>query len=363
MGTLRRIILEEAVLAAGFLIAAWYAFYLAAIWGLMEYFREGPMKDYFTGPGIHVEMILSGVFFGAVVAVVNRLTEAPRFRSKPMGQLILLKTGIYLTGLVLSVVGVHAFLLAFVYTPRELSELVEFMSLRLTVGLFSWIGVTVLAANFLLEVRRKVGPGRLWALLTGKYHRPRDEERVFLFLDLRSSTTIAEELGHNRYSQLLRECFHDLTEFILKSGAEIYQFVGDEVVLTWPMARNGAEKESLKVFFAFQSRLRQRRGCYETRFGVVPEFRGGVESGVVTATEVGDIKREIAFHGDPLNVASRLLGLSRDRKQPVLVSDRIRKAIASDATLTITPEGEIILRGKTLPVSVFAVRETVSTLA
>ena len=58
--------------------------------------------------------------------------------------------------------------------------------------------------------------------------------------------------------------------------------------------------------------MHSRKALYEKKFGVVPIFRGEIDVGAVTATEVGDIKREIAYHGDPLNTASRLLELSKD---------------------------------------------------
>ncbi len=108
-------------------------------------------------------------------------------------------------------------------------------------------------------------------------------------------------------------------------------------------------------FFAFQKRLAERGDWYEGAFGVAPEFRGGVEGGVVTATEVGDIKREIAFHGDALNTAARLLELCRDYQRPVLVSGRIQETIAGDPGLATEFQGEITLRGKTVPMAVFGV--------
>ncbi|WP_219011061.1 hypothetical protein [Aquimarina litoralis] len=47
-----------------------------------------------------------------------------------------------------------------------------------------------------------------------------------MFLDLNSSTSIAEKIGHMKYSQLIQDCFDqlDMTEDF---GAEIYQYVGD----------------------------------------------------------------------------------------------------------------------------------------
>ena len=52
-----------------------------------------------------------------------------------------------------------------------------------------------------------------------------------MFLDMRSSTTIAEKLGHERFYALLNELFHEISQPVLQTKAEIYQYVGDEVVL------------------------------------------------------------------------------------------------------------------------------------
>ena len=207
----------------------------------------------------------------------------------------------------------------------------------------------------LLEVRRKVGPGNTRALITGRYHTPREENRVFLFLDLKGSTSIAENLGHSRYSQFIRHCFHDLTESVLTFQAEIYQFVGDEVVLTWPRNRADAVNKSLGTFFSFQERLSERKAWYEGEFGVAPEFRAGLDEGSVTVTEVGDIKREIAFHGDALNSAARLLELCREYDAAILASGTIRASIAAVPGLSTELHGDITLRGKNDPVAVYGV--------
>jgi adenylate cyclase len=138
-------------------------------------------------------------------------------------------------------------------------------------------------------------------------------------LDLKSSTTIAERLGPEKYSYFLRQCFHDLNEVVITRGAQIYQFVGDEAVLTWPNQNSDSASRSLGVFFDFKDTLGSRKAFYENTFGVAPLFQGGIDSGNVTATEVGDIKREIAYHGDTLNTAARLLELSKDYGQNLVI--------------------------------------------
>lgn len=355
MRALHRIVFEEAVIGVVFLMGAWYAYYIVAVWGFLDYLQDSALLDYVTGPGIHIEIIMLSVGLGVLMAFINHLTEVPVLRHKPVGQIILIKGVLYLLSLLVIVVLTHVAFLIFVFTWEELRELQSLMSLRLLVSLIVFLVLSHMGLAFILEVRRKVGPGNLGALLTGRYHRPREENRVFLFLDLKGSTTIAERLGHTRYSQFIRHCFHDLTESVLSFQAQVYQFVGDEVVLTWPQSKTKAGGKSLDTFFAFRERLREKQKWYMEEFGVAPEFRGGVEEGSVVVTEVGDIKREIAFHGDALNTAARLLELCREYDAAVLVSGRIHKQIAQNPGLSTQPQGEITLRGKTEPVAVFGV--------
>ncbi len=355
MRALRRIVLDEAMIGVPFMLGAWYLYFLFTAWGLLDYLGEGMLREYATGPAIHVEIVLASLGTALLMAVINHLSEVPAIRHRPFGQIILMKCGFYLVGLVFLGVLVNAVFILFIYDLEEMRALWASFSPRLLVSLCTMFAVSLLALTFLLEVRRKVGPGNLWALFIGKYHRPREEARVFLFLDLKDSTTIAEKLGHARYSQFIRHCFHDLTDLVFEYRAQIYQFVGDEVVLTWKGRDPHAERRSLGMFFAFRDRLAQRRGWYEDTYGVAPEFRGGVEEGLVTATEVGDVKREIAFHGDALNTAARLLELCRDVESPVLVSGRIHDVVAREKEWSTQPKGEITLRGKTEPVAVYGV--------
>ena len=72
-----------------------------------------------------------------------------------------------------------------------------------------------------------------WSMLIGEYHKPKNENRIFIFLDINESTSIAEDLGHTRYFMMLRRFFRDITLPIMANDGEIYQYVGDEVVLNW----------------------------------------------------------------------------------------------------------------------------------
>ncbi|MGI9626633.1 MAG: adenylate/guanylate cyclase domain-containing protein [Longimicrobiales bacterium] len=352
-----RLFLEETLISIGLMTAAMYVYYVVGGWGLSDHFADGVFKDYLTGPGVQLELAISGVGMGLLLALVNRWSESPRVRRWPFGRIVLLKTAAYVGGLLLVGGVVNGALALFVFSPDEMRDVWGTLSFRLMVSVGGWILLSVFAVNFLLEVRKKVGPGNLTALFTGRYQRPRSEHRVFLFVDLKGSTTIAESLGHERYSRFIQECFHDLSDAVLRYGARIYQYVGDEAVLTWSADEEGAKVSCMETFFAFQEKLHAKRDWYQQRFGVSPEFRAGIESGRVTVAEVGDIKREIAYHGDPLNTAARLLELCKDYDQNVLVSGDFGQAVDAHATFSTEWQADVVLRGKREPLPVYGVRQ------
>jgi len=58
-----------------------------------------------------------------------------------------------------------------------------------------------------------------------------------MFLDIESSTQIAERLGDNRFYALLNQFFYDLTDAVIQTDGEIYEYVGDEVTIPWKKQR------------------------------------------------------------------------------------------------------------------------------
>ena len=226
-------VLRESIIILILFTMSVYLYYLVAAWGISEYLAEGAFKDYVTGPVIYWEILIVSLGFGLLFAVVNALSDAPRVRRLPFGFIIFLKSLLYLVSLgFVAACGQLVFRL-FLFSPAEMDHMMDAVTPRFLISVFLWLAVSILAINFVMEVSRKVGPGNLSALFTGRYRRPRIEERIFLFLDLKASTTITERLGSEKFSRLLRQCFYDLNDIVITYGAQIYQFVGDEVVLTW----------------------------------------------------------------------------------------------------------------------------------
>src|SRR5205823_2896733 len=142
-----------------------------------------------------------------------------------------------------------------------------------------------------------LGQNVLVNMISGKYTKPVEEDRIFMFLDLDASTTHAERLGNIRYHELLDDYVYDITKPILDHGGEIYQYVGDEVVVTWKMPRKKISMAPVECFFAISNRMEALAATYKEKYGFVPGFKAGLHYGTVITGEIGDVKKEIVFQG------------------------------------------------------------------
>ena len=206
--------------------------------------------------------------------------------------------------------------------------------------------VLAIAVQFVLRTNRMIGTSVLRYFVAGTYHRPRTEERVFLFIDLEGSTKLAERLGSATYFDLLRRFVDDLTEPIVVTRGEIYQYAGDEVVVTWPLATAVRSANCVRCFFAIRDTIARATDRYERDFGVVPRFRAGLHGGTVTAGELGDLRQQIVFVGDILNTAARLQEHAKRAGLGLVASAAVLKPLDLPDDITVTPCGELELRGK-----------------
>jgi adenylate cyclase len=211
-----------------------------------------------------------------------------------------------------------------------------------------------IAMIFVLQMNRMIGANVLRYFVAGRYHQPTAEERIFLFLDLEGSTTLAERLGSARYFELLRRFVDDLTDPIVASRGEIYQYAGDEVVVTWPLADGVRAANCVRCFFWSRDAVAREAARYTRDFGMVPRFRAGLHGGTVTAGELGDLRRQIVFVGDILNTAARLEEYAKRAGLDLVVSDALLRRLELPAGVLARRCGELELRGKEAPVAAYS---------
>jgi adenylate cyclase len=168
-----------------------------------------------------------------------------------------------------------------------------------------------------------------------------------MFMDLKSSTTIAERLGEERYFNFLNDTFSTATPGILATEGEIYQYVGDEIVISW-LTKNGLQKANcIRCYYKMTDLLRDQSAYFEATYGTKPIFKAGLHFGPVITGEMGIVKREIVYSGDVLNTASRIQSLCNEMNSEILISNSLLKQIdLGFLGKTTKTMGNISLRGK-----------------
>ncbi len=217
-------------------------------------------------------------------------------------------------------------------------------------------GFITLATLFLLQVNDKFGPGILLKFLAGKYHLPQKEERIFMFMDMRSSTTIAEKIGNEKYFDLLKDLYADITSTILNNEGEIYQYVGDEIVISWPMKKGIRNAHCLRCFTQVQDKLNELAPIYEKKYTVIPEFKAGIHSGLVMAGEIGVIKKDIIYSGDVLNTTARIQEQCNHYSVDILISKGTFDLLSDTNAYQLVPMGSIELRVKEIKIDINTVK-------
>lgn len=353
-----RTTLQEFLFTIVSITLLFYAYYFSTWWALGPYLRPGIFNNYLESGYIHLEIIVQGILFGILFGLINYVADNTKIRRKSFGAIILIKSFLYLFSLMFSASIVLAIYLVFRIIPIEtiLGSMKEDMSLSYMITFVAYIILLVILINIILQINRKFGYGVLFSMITGKYHKPREERRIFMFLDMKDSTGNAERLGHYDYSRLIQSCIHDLTDLIIRYKAHVYQYVGDEVVLTWKTNKGVKDSNCLNLYYAFEQRLKDRREYYEKHFNTIPEFKAGLDEGSITVTEVGDLKREIAYHGHVLHTAARLEKMCKNLQKNLLITQNLISALPAGDGFDKEFLGDFQLKGKGQKEKVYGIK-------
>jgi len=313
-----------------------------------------------VSPSQYLESTLFAIFFGLWFIIVNRLSEKWHLERLSFGKIILVKTGIYLLGSSLIFVLVFLIIDLLGQYPEDIFGYTYGSNMKiLFVLIFLIIALLILLLNFILQSVKNMGYYNIESFLTGKYHKPVIEDRTFLFIDLKSSTSHAEKLGHLVYSQMIKDCVQDINTLLNMYKAEVYQYVGDEIVLTWKTDAALNNLNFIEIFYAFERLLNSRSRHYLRKYNHIPEFKAGANSGRVTATEIGVVNRNLAFHGDVLNTTARIQELCNKYDRKLLISGFLKDQIGDIHSMPYNLEslGNQQLKGKLENVEIFAVIE------
>lgn len=173
-----------------------------------------------------------------------------------------------------------------------------------------------------------------------------------LFIDLRGSTALAEKLAPDRVVAMLNDLFTTVVNAVEAEGGWANKFEGDGALCIFgaPMPQHGHAEHALRAARRLSADLQALRRRH-------PDLDAGISvaSGTVVAGNVGSAQRyEYTVIGDPVNVAARLCSLAKRAPGRVLVDASSVEAAGADEKAMWESRGEVELRGRERPASVFA---------
>ena len=351
-----------------YLLCVLYFVGIACLWVLIRFVGLSSVPafesfdyDALNHGGLFARAVILGSLIGTVFFFLTRALDTPAIRRRPYGMMIIIYALSNIICVLLVLIALTIMDIIVIKKPFTVSTFearmmnVNFVVILVYYTLCSFVFVSI------REINRKFGPGNLRKLLAGTFYHPREIEIIVMFLDLKDSTTYAERLGHLEFGSLIQDCFIDMS-VVTNFEAQFYQYVGDEAILLWDVSEGIENGNCLQAYFAFNHRLAERRDYYQSRYGLVPEFKAGVNIGLATVLEVGEIKREISYLGDVLNTAARIQGQCSVYGENLLISETLHDRFLSIPDhLDIDAIGMTELRGRTQAVKLHRVKEHTTT--
>ena len=303
--------------------------------------------------------VMTGILVGMILGTIDLILERYVRKRQSFRRWFLTKTGLYISVFLVMVISV-GISVRFASTGNLESSVEETLTksgMNVMLAYLSFSLLYSIIVSFIGQVGKIVGPDMLWPMFAGKYFSPKQEDRIFMFLDIKSSTTAAEQMGHLKYSKFLQDFFYELNQCASKYKASIYKYVGDEAILSWLVKDKDSNLNSVKFFCALKKLLRKKHSYFKFQYGWQPEFSAGINSGVTTVSEIGEFKKEIAYHGDVLNTAARLQSSCSSYNEALLISDSTKMLLPATNAFQIVLRDKTVLRGKHAQVEIFAVRQ------
>ncbi len=182
---------------------------------------------------------------------------------------------------------------------------------------------------------------------------------TILFSDIRSFTDISESMEPAELMEFLNTFLQFMSEPIQMNHGFVDKFIGDAIMALFDQpgkpdaieardaVRSGLEMQASLVRF---NKLRAKQNYPPTNIGI------GVHSGpVVIGTLGSDSRMDSTVLGDAVNLASRLEGLTKNYRLPMLVSEDSKNLISHLEEFNWRLLDWITVKGKSEPVRIYEV--------
>jgi class 3 adenylate cyclase/HAMP domain-containing protein len=177
---------------------------------------------------------------------------------------------------------------------------------------------------------------------------------VVLFSDIRGFTTISEGMTPDDLVTTLNRYFTVMVDIIMARGGIVDKYIGDAIMAFWGAPVSG-DDDALKAVMAGIEMGEALAGFNEqlVREGRKPFLTGiGINRGAVTVGNIGAEKKlNYTVIGDPVNLASRLEGLTKQYHQSLIFSESLQMKVKEDLPCRFIDR--VAVKGKDYGVKIF----------
>lgn len=183
-------------------------------------------------------------------------------------------------------------------------------------------------------------------------------QATVLFADIVGFSTLSEKLSPEDVNHFLNEYFHYLDACARFYFGSVDKFIGDAMMVVFGAPRPDPEHHYHAVACAvLMQRLIARINVDRAQQQLPPvQVRIGINSGEMLAGLVGSKQRmEYTVVGDAVNLASRLCNEAKSAQ--IIIEENLYQELAGQHHLTVAMPRQIKVRGKSEPVTIYAVTD------
>lgn len=271
-------------------------------------------------------------------------------RSLPFHSLLLLRIIIYIfIGSILYII------IGLLFFPGELLNIGSILFTLFSILFFS---LTISVINFF---RNFLGPGFFKSYLISKYHQAKIQSAIFLFIDLKGSTSLAEETTPQVFFQYLNDFIYLCEEVIKVHEGKIYKYVGDSIIVVWDEKRENLQN-SYQCMKELVHHIHRNRAYFLKTYQRDLSFTLGIHRGPTTIGEIGYEKKEIGYLSDTINTAQRIQDYNRVLGTEYLLSKEYlhtlrEHGLAKESEDSFVKYPSISLKGKDRTIDLYAYRK------
>lgn len=318
--------------------------------------------DGFTSITPYINALIIAILLAGTVAFSEFILFTGKVKKIKFYQLLLFRVLLYTTSVVIIITVVmivsrmFRFNLNFqeVLNSKEFKEYIYEQDYKTgIIYALSLVGLVV----FTLQMQRKIGPKVLVALISGKYKKPKKVERIVLFIELQSVKYIIEKNGRIAFFNFLNDIIFDISENIIHRKGEIYEYIENQILITWDIDKGIDNANCIRVFFEIKELIEANKIYYFEQYATNPILRASLHAGTMVQGVIGEIKSEIKFYGDTMNTGARILGQTTE-EDDFLISEYLLEKIDLPAIYQSKNLGNFELKGKKNIVKIFSLSST-----